>query len=89
MTKQSTALAVRLRQAQWLLDELAFDAGSDRLDAHQIAEAVVTLSQLNALLSGVHATIVSGVGGEVFMKTSTITETACESRKRSEVADDH
>ncbi|SFS37705.1 hypothetical protein [Saccharopolyspora flava] len=70
MTKQSTALAVRLRQAQWLLDELAFDAGSERLDAQRIAEAVVVLSQLNALLGGVHAALVSGVGGEVFMKTS-------------------
>ncbi len=51
MTKQSTVLAVRLRQAQWLLDDLAFDAGADRLDSARIAEAATTLSRLTLLLT--------------------------------------
>jgi hypothetical protein len=62
MTQQSAALAVRLRQAQWLLDELAFDAAADRLDAQQIAEAAIALSRLTTLLTTVHATI-SGHAG--------------------------
>lgn len=57
MTKPSTALAVRLRQAQWLLDELAFDAGAGRLDAQRIAEATITLSSLSTLLTSIHLTL--------------------------------
>ncbi|MEB3366738.1 hypothetical protein [Saccharopolyspora mangrovi] len=62
MTKQSAALAVRLRQAQWLLDELAFDAAADRLNTQQIAEAAITLSRLTTLLT-IHATSSGGNAG--------------------------
>ena len=57
MTAQSAVLAVRLRQAQWLLDDLAFDAGADRLDAARIAEAATTLSRLTLLLTSIQTTI--------------------------------
>jgi hypothetical protein len=57
VTAQSTVLAVRLRQAQWLLDDLAFDAGSDRLDSARIAEAATTLSRLTLLLTSIQTTI--------------------------------
>jgi hypothetical protein len=64
VTAQSTVLAVRLRQAQWLLDDLAFDAGADRLDAQQIAEAATVLAGLGTLLASVHTTISGEPPGE-------------------------
>lgn len=64
MTAQSTVLAVRLRQAQWLLDDLAFDVGADRLDAAHIAKAATVLAGLGALLTSVHTTICGEAPGE-------------------------
>lgn len=69
MTAQSTVLAVRLRQAQWLLDDLAFDAGADRLDAQQIAEAIAVLAGLGTLLASIHTTICGEAPGEVPVET--------------------
>ncbi|TDD03868.1 hypothetical protein E1181_19255 [Saccharopolyspora terrae] len=81
MTAQSTVLAVRLRQAQWLLDDLAFDAGADRLDAQQIAEAIAVLAGLGTLLASIHTTICGEVPGEVSVETAALDRSVSESRR--------
>jgi hypothetical protein len=50
MGADNAALAVLLRRAQWLLDDLAYQVGAGRLDADDFHAAATTLDEISLLL---------------------------------------
>ena len=50
MTTRSAALAVLLRKAQWLLDDLAFEVGAGRADQIDFAGIIELLESITTML---------------------------------------
>lgn len=50
MGAETVTLAVLLRQAQWLLDDLASHVGAGRLDAREFADTATVLDEISLLL---------------------------------------
>ncbi|MDA3624905.1 hypothetical protein OU415_05620 [Saccharopolyspora sp. WRP15-2] len=50
MSVDTASLAVLLRRAQWLLDDLAHDVGGGRLDAGDLTGTAAVLDELALLL---------------------------------------
>ncbi|MGP4019694.1 hypothetical protein [Saccharopolyspora sp. 5N708] len=50
MSQRTRGLAVLLRRAQWVLDDLAFQVGAGRLDTDDLSAAALTLDEMARLL---------------------------------------
>ncbi|MDA3627556.1 hypothetical protein [Saccharopolyspora oryzae] len=63
MSSKTATLAVFLRRAQWLIDDLAFSAGADQLDTADVDATATALEEVVHLLREIPPTTIDQPGG--------------------------
>lgn len=63
MSAKTAALAAFLRRTQWLIDDLAFNAGAGRLDVVDVDAVTTALEEVVRLLREIPPTVIDQAEG--------------------------